>query len=83
MIQLSRIVLSHAHRESYSLHPVKNYLVTYVLINKLPRARASECPQSAAEADIRAVGGSSVFDPSPTLAVHRSNGFDARIEPYH
>jgi hypothetical protein len=33
VIQLSRIVLSHAHRESYSLHPVKNYLVTYVLIN--------------------------------------------------
>src|SRR2546425_5764351 len=34
VIQLSRIVLSHAHLESYSLHPVKNYLVTYVLINK-------------------------------------------------
>src|SRR5438093_6616845 len=33
VIQLSRIVLSHAYRESYSLHLVKNYLVTYVLIN--------------------------------------------------
>jgi hypothetical protein len=39
VIQLSRIVLSHAHRESYSLHPVKNYLVTYVLINKASNNR--------------------------------------------
>ena len=34
------------------------------------------------EADIRAFGRHSGFDPSPTLAVHCGNGFDARFEPY-
>jgi hypothetical protein len=39
-------------------------------------------PVVAVEADIRAVGGSSGFDPSATLAVHCGNGFDANFSPY-
>src|SRR5207302_5596528 len=43
VIQLSRIVLSHAHLESYSLHSVKNYLLTYVPINMYLRYRNNSC----------------------------------------
>jgi hypothetical protein len=39
------------------------------------------CPQPT-EADIRPLDRNSRFDPSPTLAVHFGNGFDAGFSPY-
>jgi hypothetical protein len=39
------------------------------------------CPQLA-KADISPPDGNSRFDPSATLAVHCSNGFDANFSPY-
>ena len=49
--------------------------------HKAALASAQPCPLPV-EADMRAFGRYSAFDPSPTLAVHRSNGFDADFNPY-
>ena len=70
-------MLSIEVKQSYLLH-----LLTAGYGTKLLNARALVCPEELAKADMRPFRRDSAFDPSPTLAVHCDNGFDARFQPY-